>query len=330
MAGAALSLSRDSIGVVARIVALGAAALLLAFLLDAVLTFRLGLPGGASPFAGGAPLLGWAQMLLYPASLALVATHVLYRSGEGLMPDSRRLAALAALIVRAAFWTVLIVGVADMVISFLRVEGFLEPLFGDWLAKRLGVSSWRGTVVHLPLLALSILIALRWRSLAFVWLALLVVVAQFAIVIARFIFSYEQAFMGDLVRFWYAALFLFASAETLVQEGHVRVDVFYAEFSERRKAWTNCIGSVLLGAPLCVTVLALGLAERTSIIASPILSFETTQAGFGMYVKYMMAGFLAVFAMSMLAQFASSFLRAAAVLLDDPAAEPPAEAAAAH
>jgi len=38
------------------------------------------------------------------------------------------------------------------------------------------------------------------------------------IVISRFIFSYEQAFMADLVRFWYGALFLFASAYTLLED----------------------------------------------------------------------------------------------------------------
>ena len=39
--------------------------------------------------------------------------------------------------------------------------------------------------------------------------------------------------MGDLVRYWYAALFLFASAYTLYQNGHVRVDVFYASMSTK-------------------------------------------------------------------------------------------------
>ena len=57
--------------------------------------------------------------------------------------------------------------------------------------------------------------------------------------------------MGYLVRFWYAALFLFASAYTLVHEGHVRVDILYTRFSERGKAWANFWGSMVLGMPLC-------------------------------------------------------------------------------
>ena len=40
--------------------------------------------------------------------------------------------------------------------------------------------------------------------------------------------------MGDLVRYWYAGLFLFASAYTLFEDGHVRVDVFYTNYPENK------------------------------------------------------------------------------------------------
>ena len=70
-------------------------------------------------------------------------------------------------------------------------------------------------------MGLSLIIAYFTRTLGFIWLALLIVVAELQIVVARFVFSYEQAFMADLVRFWYGAMFLFASAYTLLAEGHV-------------------------------------------------------------------------------------------------------------
>ena len=187
-----------------------------------------------------------------------------------------------------------------------------------------------GVYVHVPLLLLSLVIAWFAKSLGFIWLALLIVIAEFQIVISRFVYSYEQAFMGDLVRFWYAALFLFAAAYTLVHEGHVRVDVFYARFSERKKAWANAIGSLALGLPLCWTILSTGMWQKGSSINSPLLSFEISQSGFGMYVKYLMAGFLVVFAVSMTIQFMSYFLSSVATLRNEPeAGAPPAAAEAA-
>jgi TRAP-type mannitol/chloroaromatic compound transport system permease small subunit len=118
--------------------------------------------------------------------------------------------------------------------------------------------------------------------------------------------------MGDLVRFWYAALFLFASAYTLIEEGHVRVDVLYAGFTEKAKGVVNHIGSILLGMSLCFVVLWFGMEGKASVINSPLLNFEVSQSGFGMYVKYMMAGFLAVFAVTMMVQFAGYLLDAVA------------------
>ena len=152
------------------------------------------------------------------------------------------------------------------------------------------------------------MIALHAKGLGFTWLTLLVVLAELQIVITRFVFSYEQAFMGDLVRFWYGALFLFASAHTLIEDGHVRVDVFYAGLSSRAKGLVNAFGALLLGLPLCAVVLVIGFAQKSSIITSPMLAFEVGQSGFGMYVKYLLAGFLAIFAITMTIQFASYLL----------------------
>ena len=254
-------------------------------------------------------------MLLYAGSVAALAVWVAGSPGRPLGRDAGAWAALAAFIVRAGFWSVLLVGLVDACISFLRVEEFLTGVAGQEMATKLGLSRFRGQYVHIPLMLASCLIALFTRSLSMIWLSLGIVLAEFLIVITRFIFSYEQAFMGDLVRFWYAALFLLASAYSLVTEGHVRVDVFYARIGARGKAWTNAIGSMVLGVPFCWIILTMGMWTKGSSLSSPLLSFEISQSGFGMYVKYLMAGCLVVFAASMAAQFASYFLENVAVLL---------------
>ena len=120
------------------------------------------------------------------------------------------------------------------------------------------------------------------------------------------------------MRLWYGALFLFASAFTLLEEGHVRVDVFYANFKTKTKGLINAVGSIFMGITLCWTILIVGMGSRSSVINSPIFSFEVTQSGFGLYVKYMMAGFLGVFAISMMIQFVSYLMDAVADYRDEP------------
>ena len=266
---------------------------------------------------GAGVALGWLQLAAYAAAVLVPFFYAWWR-GRPMRSDAEILSAAAAYIARAAFWSVLLVGLVDMAISFLRVEGLLVGAVGAELAESLGKSRFRGEFVHYPLIGVSLVIAALTRSVGFTWLAFLIVLAQLQIVIARFVFSYEQAFMGDLVRFWYAALFLFASAYTLLHEGHVRVDVLYTGFSARGKAWTNTLGAALLGVPLCCVILVRGLGDKSNLINAPLLSFEVSQSGYGMYVKYLMAGFLLVYALSMLAQFLSQFLASAATLLNEP------------
>jgi TRAP-type mannitol/chloroaromatic compound transport system permease small subunit len=207
--------------------------------------------------------------------------------------------------IRSCFWAVVFVGLADVIISFLRVEDLLDNVVGQDLATQLGRSKFRGPYVHIPLVFLGFFVGIFIKHIAFTWLAFLVVIAELLIVITRFVFSYEQAFQGDIVRFWYAALFLFASAYTLFEDGHVRVDVLYSKFTSKTKGIVNSYGSVLMGMTLCWCILLLGMWEKTNVIVNPILSYESAQSGFGMYTKYWLASFLAIFAISMMIQFSS-------------------------
>jgi len=277
-----------------------------------------GLEALRTPLEDAQVTKGWLQLLSYLGAVGLAGLYVGCTRKRPLRSDADLLNGFAAYIIRAAFWIVLIIGFVDIIISFLRVENLLAPLVGDELSQALGRPRYRGMYVHYPLILLSLVIALINRSLGFTWLAFLVVLAEFQIVISRFVFSYEQPFMGDLVRFWYAALFLFASAYTLVHEGHVRVDVLYSRFSKRRRAWTNTVGTLLLGLPLGWIILMTGMWDKTSSINSPLFSFEVSQSGYGLYVKYLMVGFLAVYAVSMIIQFSSYLLDHVAGLRQEP------------
>ncbi|MCR9071570.1 MAG: TRAP transporter small permease subunit [Alphaproteobacteria bacterium] len=297
-----------------------------AYVVNNYLCFWQGWPGVFALFPSAPPLegtdltLALIQVGIYGIGILLAIIGVRRSMARNLRTDAMAMAGITNFIIRFAFWSVLLIGLIDAAISFLRVEDFLVPLFGENLATELGRSRFRGPYVHAPMLLIALVIAARSKSLGFHWLALLVVIAELAIVLSRFVFSYEQAFQGDLVRFWYGALFLFASAYTLFEDGHVRVDVLYAGFSEKTKGLFNAIGATILGLTLCWTILIFGMWSQSSIINSALLAYEVSQSGFGMYVKYWMAGFLAVFAVTMNIQFASFILENIANYREEPGA----------
>ena len=299
-----------------HLIGLCSALLSVLFVLNNFLIFGFDAPGainvlGLNKIFGVENLKGGYSSGLYAVGLVQTAAvfgvifwscyHTIAK--KQLRLDAERLDWLSAYVIRAAFWAVLIVGIADAIMSFMRVEDFHKTVFGDLGGAIIALPSSRGIYIHVPLIIVAALIALRDKSVSLVWLTLLVVIAEFLIVVGRFIYGYEQTFMGDLVRFWYAALFLFASAYTLKEDGHVRVDVFYAGLERRTKSILNTIGTLLFGIPLCWLILIRGMWGKSSLINSPMINFETSMSGFGMYVKYLMAAFLMVFALSMILQF---------------------------
>ena len=322
---------KSNLSILIRIFSYSILAITFVFLLNNVLTVWFDWPGVKKlfshyeifgfkklnkPLEGGLITSAYIQLFLYFVSILLAAFYVFRSFSQTLETDAKNLSNITAYIIRSSFWAVFIVGLADFLISFMVVEKLIEPIFGEAVKIKLIIPSFRITFIHFPLILISFVVGYFTRSVGFIWLGVLVVGSEFAIVLSRFIFEYEQAFQGDLVRFWYSALYLFASAYALIHEGHVRVDVLYTGFSERKKAWTNSIGSLLLGIPLCLIILFLGMGGKASIINGPVFSFEITHQGSnGLYLLYLMAVYVAVFAVSMLIQFTSYFMGSSYKLL---------------
>lgn len=258
----------------------------------------------------------WLQFAFYCMAILMALLFVLKTPNHALRWEARRITAFNTWVIRAAFFVVLLIGIVDVVIAFLRVEDFLDG--SSYLSRQLRQSQWVGPYIHIPLICIGMVMACFSRTLGFPWLALMIVAAELLIVITRFIFSYEQALMSDLVRYWYAALFLFSSAYTMIEEGHVRVDVFYAQFGRTTKGFCNALGTILLGMVTAWTVILIGFGGKQSIINAAVANFEISQSGIaGMFVKYQMAGFLGIFAITMLIQFVSYLFESVADWRDE-------------
>ena len=323
--------TKNNLPILIRIFSFSILAITFVFLINNVLTIWFDWPGIkqlfsqyglfgfkklSKPLEESVLTFAFIQLFFYFISVLFVIFYVFKSINQTLESDAEILTKFTAYIIRSSFWAVLIVGAADLLVSFMVVEKLVEPILGEFLKVKLVIPNFRITFVHFPLILISFVIGYFTRTVGFIWLAVLVVGSEFSIVLSRFIFEYEQAFQGDLVRFWYSALYLFASAYALMHEGHVRVDVLYTGFSERKKAWTNSIGSLVLGIPLCLIVIFLGMINKASIINGPVLSFEITQQGSnGLYLLYLMAIYLAVFAVTMLTQFTSYFMSSSHKLL---------------
>ncbi len=87
------------------------------------------------------------------------------------------------------------------------------------------------------------------------WLAVLLVLVQLAVVVLRYAYGTSFIAMQESVIYLHAALFMLAIGYTLLVDRHVRVDVFYAHWSARRRALVDLSGALLGILPFCALVI---------------------------------------------------------------------------
>lgn len=90
------------------------------------------------------------------------------------------------------------------------------------------------------------------------WLALACVLVCFAVVVQRYLFHSSTLWMQDLYVWLSGAMFTGVAGFALLRNQHVRVDIFYAPASIRRKAIADLIGVTLFLMPFIYIVLAYG------------------------------------------------------------------------
>ena len=92
--------------------------------------------------------------------------------------------------------------------------------------------------------------AVNRAVMAFVrWLAIVIVAVQFLIVLGRYVFGFNSIAAQESVLYMHATLFMLAAGYTLLIDGHVRVDVFYAKLAPRYRAVINILGHLFFLMP---------------------------------------------------------------------------------
>jgi TRAP-type mannitol/chloroaromatic compound transport system permease small subunit len=142
------------------------------------------------------------------------------------------------------------------------------------------------------------------------WLALAIVLLQFALVVARYVFGAGSIWLTETVIYAHATLFMLAAAWTLRVGGHVRVDVFYAEASPQTRAAIDLIGALLMLLPFAAVLIwfSAPYAERSWAI------LERSQETSGLPLVFVLKTLIPAFAVLMALQGIAQAIRALTAL----------------
>ncbi len=96
---------------------------------------------------------------------------------------------------------------------------------------------------------------IAWCGKSVAWLTVVMVLLTFAIVVLRYGFNLGWIWLQESVTYLHVAVFTIVSAWTLQQDGHVRVDVFYSEMTDKKRALVDLVGTLLFLVPFSIFVL---------------------------------------------------------------------------
>lgn len=96
----------------------------------------------------------------------------------------------------------------------------------------------------------------EYTGRALSWLSLATVLVTFTVVVLRYGFDVGSIALQESITYLHALLFTLCAAYTLKHDAHVRVDIFYQRGSERRRAWTDLLGTLFLLFPVCLFIIS--------------------------------------------------------------------------
>jgi TRAP-type mannitol/chloroaromatic compound transport system permease small subunit len=108
------------------------------------------------------------------------------------------------------------------------------------------------------------------------WLTLATALVCALVVLLRYAFNIGFIWLQELYVWTYAAVFTMAAGYTLLHDGHVRVDIFYARASPRRRAWIDLIGTALFLLPWLAVI---AITSWPYIVASWRIAEPSPQTG---------------------------------------------------
>ncbi len=154
-------------------------------------------------------------------------------------------------------------------------------------------------------------VALCGKTVA--WLTLLMVLLTFTIVILRYGFSLGWIWLQETLTYLHVTVFTVAAAWTLQLDGHVRVDIFYASMTVRKRALVDLAGTLIFLVPFCIFLLVIAWPYT----ASSWRLLESSREAGGLPLVFLLKSLVLVLPALLLAQASINAVNAWQVLRSD-------------
>lgn len=164
------------------------------------------------------------------------------------------------------------------------------------------------------LAALRSFIALSGKAVA--WLTLAMVLLTFTIVVLRYGFNMGWIWLQESLTYLHVAVFSVVAAWALQQDGHVRVDIFYAGMTPKNRARVDLLGTLIFLIPFCVFILVVSWPY----VANSWKLLESSREAGGLPLVFLLKSLIMVMPALLLGQAFINLTDAWKILRSEPAA----------
>ena len=115
------------------------------------------------------------------------------------------------------------------------------------------------------------------------WLVLFMTLTAFSVALLRYFFNLGFVWMQESYIWMHGLIFLLGSSYTLLDDKHVRIDIFYSKFNENYKAYINIFFSFLFIFPFIFVISKYSFPY----ILKSWISFEKSREAGGLHFLYL-------------------------------------------
>lgn len=130
-----------------------------------------------------------------------------------------------------------------------------------------------------------------WIGRTAAWLTLGCVLTCFAVVVLRYAFGIGFPWLQELYVWQHAAVFMAGAGYTMLQRGHVNVDVLYGRMKPRSRAWIDIVGTLVFLFPWLAIV---AITSAPFVLSSWSIREASSTAG-GLPAVYLLKSLVWVF-----------------------------------
>ena len=145
------------------------------------------------------------------------------------------------------------------------------------------------------------------------WLVLAMALLTTVVVVMRYGFNTGSIRAQEAVIYMHGCLFMLGMAYALKSGAHVRVDIFYRNFSPRTQAWVNSLGGIVFLMPLCAFI---GFSSWNYVNESWLVRETSADPG-GIPAVFLLKSIIPLMALNLFLQGLAETLRSAILLVEE-------------